>query len=116
MPTLSSNAAEEERPEPPRILGNLATTYGDLGDHKKELDLNEKVYNLRLKVLGEGHPDTLLSLNNLAITYGDLGDLEKEIELMEKVYTLSCKVLGEEHPDTLEVKDYLKKCREKLDS
>ena len=59
------------------------------------------MYNLRCKVLGKEHPDTLLSLGNLAAAYGHLGDFQKELELEEKVYQLKCKKLGDEHTDTL---------------
>ncbi|MBQ3489037.1 MAG: tetratricopeptide repeat protein, partial [Clostridia bacterium] len=65
---------------------------------RKALELNEKVYALQCKILGEEHPDTLTSLNNLATTYYQLGDLEKAAEMFEKVYALMCKILGEEHP------------------
>ena len=82
-------------------LGNLAVTYGELGDHKKALELNEKVYALRCRILGEEHPDTLISLSNLAYTYGELGNHKKALEITEKVYALRCRILGEEHPDTL---------------
>ncbi|MBQ3489055.1 MAG: tetratricopeptide repeat protein [Clostridia bacterium] len=91
----------EEHPGTLTALGNLAFTYGNLGDHRKALELQEKVYALMCKILGEEHPDTLNTLNNLAPTYGDLGDHQKALELQEKVYALRCKILGEEHPDTL---------------
>ncbi len=79
----------------------LACTYGECGDHKKALELQEKYYALSCKVLGEEHTLTLASLNNLACIYDYLDDHKKALELLEKCYVLRCRVLGEEHPDTL---------------
>jgi len=82
-------------------LNNLAVTYGELGEHRKELELHEKVYALQCRILGEEHPDTLNSLSNLASTYSELGEHRKALKLCETVYTLQCQILGEEHPNTL---------------
>ena len=91
----------EEHPDTLISLSNLASIYGQLGDHQKALELKKKVYELSCKVPGEEHPNTLTFLSNLAYTYSHLGDHEKALELNKKVYELSCKVLDEEHPDTL---------------
>ena len=47
----------------------MAVTYRDLGDYKNALEVNEKAYALRCRILGEEHPDTLGSLNNLAAAF-----------------------------------------------
>jgi hypothetical protein len=52
-------------------------------------------------VLGEEHPDTLMSMNNLAGTLGAEGDLARAGRLQEQVLAIRRRVLGEEHPDTL---------------
>ena len=49
-------------------LHNLAISYADLGDNKKELELYEKVYVISKEILGENHPDTLLVLSNLLVS------------------------------------------------
>lgn len=82
-------------------LSNLAATYSELGNHKKALELHEKIWSLRREMLGERHPDTLLSLSYIAWAYGELGNHRKELELKEKVYALRCEVLGEQHIETL---------------
>ena len=91
----------EEHPDTLTSLNNLATTYGNLGNHRKAAELLENVYALQSKILGEEHPDTVISLNNLAVTYGQLGEYKKALELQEKVYAIRCNIIGEEHPDTL---------------
>ncbi|WP_320129617.1 tetratricopeptide repeat protein [uncultured Sphaerochaeta sp.] len=84
-----------------QVLNNLAVTYSNLGDTRKALEIYEKVYGLRKRILGDEHPHTLESLNNLANAYFDLGDTRKALEIYEKVYGLRKRILGEEHPDTL---------------
>ena len=72
----------EEHPKTLDSLHNLAVYYGKIGDYQKALELIEKAYTLRCKVLGEEHPYTLISLVNLAATYGNLGNTEKAQALM----------------------------------
>jgi hypothetical protein len=52
-------------------------------------------------VLGEDHPDTLLSANNLAVDLRALGEFERARQLDEDTLTRYRRVLGEDHPDTL---------------
>ena len=47
----------EEHPDTLTSLNNLAITYGDIGEHHKEVELEEKVYALQCKVLEEEHPE-----------------------------------------------------------
>ena len=53
------------------------------------------------RVLGEAHPDTLMSMNNLASTLSHQGDLAGARALQEQVLEVHKRVLGEAHPDTL---------------
>ncbi|WP_290649023.1 tetratricopeptide repeat protein [Aquisalimonas sp.] len=53
------------------------------------------------RLLGEEHPDTLISMGNLAGTLRDQGDLAGARALQEQVLDAYRRVLGEEHPDTL---------------
>lgn len=98
---ISVKVLGKDHPETLTTMHNLAYTYGEFGDHRKELELYEKVYKQRCEVHGERHPYTLKSLNNLAWTYGDLENYAKAAELTEKLYRLQCEVLGEGDPKTL---------------
>jgi len=69
--------------------------YQDLGRLSEALPLLEKGYRLRKELLGEKHPDTLMSLNNLGMIYKELGRLSEALPLLEKGYRLSKEVLGE---------------------
>ncbi|KAJ7496428.1 hypothetical protein FB451DRAFT_1549581 [Mycena latifolia] len=53
------------------------------------------------KVLGEDHPDTLLTMENLAYTYFKLGQHKEAEELRVTLIKKQKQVLGEDHPDTL---------------
>ena len=82
-------------------LHNLAFAYGNNGQYRDALEIDEKVYELSSKVLGEEHPVTLISLNNLAYEYSTLGEHKRALETTRKAYELHSKKLGEENPDTL---------------
>ncbi|WP_329735787.1 CHAT domain-containing protein [Catenibacterium mitsuokai] len=82
-------------------LYNLASSYSDLGDYNKALELETIVYNGRKEVLGENHPDTLSALNNLANFYSYLGDYSKALKMRMLVYNAFKGTLGAKHPDTL---------------
>jgi hypothetical protein len=60
-----------------------------------------QVLELRKKVLGPEHPDTLTSMANLALTYSSQGRWAEAEQLEAQVLELRKKVLGPEHPDTL---------------
>ncbi|MFD0338926.1 tetratricopeptide repeat protein [Streptomyces sp. NPDC127117] len=53
------------------------------------------------QVLGETHPDTLISRNNLADAYREVGDLARAVPLFEATLAQYEQVLGETHPNTL---------------
>jgi Tetratricopeptide repeat len=60
--------------------------------HRREMEI-------RYKISGADHPDTLLSMSNLALTYRDQGrliDAAKLQELLQKRERIS----GEDHPET----------------
>jgi hypothetical protein len=56
---------------------------------------------VRTRVLGEEHPDTLTSINNLAATLVALGDLAVAWRIQRRVLEMRMRVLGKEHPTTL---------------
>jgi hypothetical protein len=60
-----------------------------------------QVTKTRERVLGEEHPDTLLSMNNLALTYLNQEQWKEAEELQVRVMQTRRRVLGDEHPDTL---------------
>lgn len=46
-------------------MGNLASSYSDVGRRQEAVELEEKVLEATKRTLGEEHPDTLLSISSL---------------------------------------------------
>ncbi|KAF6815617.1 TPR domain protein [Colletotrichum plurivorum] len=55
----------------------------------------------RKRVLGEEHPDTLMSMHNLAFTWKDQEQWEDATQLLQDCVRRREMVLGMDHPDTL---------------
>ena len=64
-------------------------------------NLCAQVLEVRRRILGEDHPDTVAAMNNLAWTLMNQGDLPGARKLQEKVLELGRRSCGEEHPNTL---------------
>ncbi|KAJ7300994.1 hypothetical protein DFH08DRAFT_946211 [Mycena albidolilacea] len=82
-------------------MGQLAQTYGGLGEHHKVKELEVSVLEKRKQLLGQDHPDTLKTLGNLATTYTNLGEHHKARELKISVLEKRKQILGQDHPHTL---------------
>jgi tetratricopeptide (TPR) repeat protein len=83
------------------IRQTIGDTYKDLGlypDAERQMD---RVLELRRRVLGEEHPDTLSSMNSMALLYLYEGKYALAEPVFAKVVDLQRRVLGEGHPDTL---------------
>ena len=52
-------------------------------------------------MLGEDHPDTLISASNLAIDLRALGEVQAARDLDQDTLDRRRRVLGDDHPDTL---------------
>ncbi|KAH7111134.1 hypothetical protein B0J11DRAFT_543904 [Dendryphion nanum] len=52
-------------------MGDLASTYSKQGLWKKAEELDVFVMEMRTKIFGPEHPDTLIAMGNLAATYSD---------------------------------------------
>ena len=55
---------------------------------------------MRKRVLGDEHPDTLISIHNLAFTLHSQARREEALALMETCFQSLQQVLGKQHPDT----------------
>ncbi len=91
----------EEHPETLTSMNNLALTLGGQGDLAGARALQEKVLEVRRRVLGKEHPDTLISMANLAYTLLQMGEHLPALQLMQTVAEGRARVLGPGHPDTL---------------
>ncbi|KAH7379370.1 kinesin light chain [Phaeosphaeria sp. MPI-PUGE-AT-0046c] len=71
------------------------------GRFKEAEALEVQVLQTRKRVLGDEHPDTLLSMATLASTFRDDGRWKEAEDLEVQVLQSRKRVLGEEHPETL---------------
>jgi tetratricopeptide (TPR) repeat protein/predicted Ser/Thr protein kinase len=84
------------------IRQTIASAYLDLGIYPEAQKQIERALDLRRRLLGEDHPDTLISMRNLAVLYRHQGKVEQAESLLIKVLGVQRRLLGEDHPDTLE--------------
>ncbi|KAA6408070.1 MAG: hypothetical protein FRX48_07811 [Lasallia pustulata] len=79
--------------------------YGQAFQENGNWDRAEVFYKsaveMRTKLLGTEHPDTLSSMRNLALTYSLQGLWKEAEKLGAQVLEIRKRVLGAEHPDTL---------------
>jgi len=83
------------------IRQTIGKTYRDLGLYPDAQRQVERALDLRHRILGEEHPDTLATMNELATLYRDQGKYPQAERLFTKVLEVRRRALGEEHPDTL---------------
>ncbi|HXY13131.1 MAG TPA: serine/threonine-protein kinase [Terriglobales bacterium] len=84
------------------IRNTIGQTYDDLGLYPEATKQLERALDLRRRVLGPEHPDTLRSANRLANLYDKEGKYAQAEALHSQTLEIRRRVLGPEHPDTLE--------------
>ena len=80
---------------------NFALVLWENGDLNNAEQLEVQVMDMRKKLLGAEHPDTLASMENLATTYSKQGRWNEAEQLQVQVMDMRKKLVGEEYPDTL---------------
>jgi tetratricopeptide (TPR) repeat protein len=83
------------------IRVTLGNTYLAIGRYQEAEEQFRQSLEIRQRVLGPEHPDTLNTMTALANSYFSAGRLDEALTMREEVLTLSRKVLGLEHPQTL---------------
>jgi tetratricopeptide (TPR) repeat protein len=79
----------------------LAERYHDLGLDNSALALEQQALAERRRVLGEDHPDTLLSLGNLGTYLSALGQMDEAERYYREALEKGRRVRGNDHPETL---------------
>jgi Tetratricopeptide repeat len=79
----------------------FALVFGENGDWNNAEQLKVQVMDMRKKLLGAEHPDTLDSMGNLALTYLKQGRWNEAEQLQVQDMDVRKKLHGAEHPDTL---------------
>jgi len=84
------------------IRQTIGNTYLDLGVYPEAQKQIERSLELRRRLLGEEHPDTLAALKALGLLFRQQGKAAEAEALLTKVLDVQRRVLGEDHPGTLE--------------
>ena len=79
----------------------IASAYVSAGRLNDATLLFEQILTDRVRILGNDHPDTLISRDNLAGAYESNGRLNEAITLYEQTLADSTRILGNDHPSTL---------------
>jgi len=83
------------------IRNTMGTAYTGLGLYPEAAKQLEAALDLRRRVLGREHPDTLRCMNNLANVYWREGKYPQAEALDDQTLQIERRVLGPKHPDTL---------------
>ncbi|KAL6832120.1 hypothetical protein V8C40DRAFT_163757 [Trichoderma camerunense] len=83
------------------LLHRVAFYFIDEGKWNQAEIFNIEATEIRRRLLGADHPDTLMSMNNLASTYSHQGRRKEAEDLYLQVMEARKIKLGADHPDTL---------------
>ncbi len=83
-----------------QMLDVMGTVYHSLGLYAQAKALLARAVEIRRRVLGPEHPDTLHSIDNLAWTLMGMGEYAEAEDLQRRTLDIQRRVLGPDHPDT----------------
>jgi tetratricopeptide (TPR) repeat protein len=83
------------------LLNRAATYLNTRGELSSARSLSDRALQLHQRLLGDDHPDTLISASNLAWSLYELHQYEQALQLNEDTLIRRRRVLGDDHPDTL---------------
>jgi serine/threonine protein kinase/tetratricopeptide (TPR) repeat protein len=89
------------------IRETIGDAYNDLGVYAEAAKQLERALDLRRRVLGPEHPDTLSAMNNLGSAYHKLAKFKQAETLLTQAMQIGKRVLGPENSLTLEIMDHL---------
>ena len=88
-------------------LDQQASKMYRAGDYASAVDVLRRAYQMRAKILGAQHVDTLMNLNNLAAGLGRFGLLEEAEQAFRDTLVGRMKVRGKKHGDTFTTMNHL---------
>ena len=89
------------------IRATIGSTYQAIGEYPLARAHLEQALEIRTRVLGEEHPDTLGSMNDVAVLYHEQGRYTEAEPLLLRALEIDERVLGREHADTLKTMNNL---------
>ncbi|XTI92812.1 purine and uridine phosphorylase [Cenococcum geophilum] len=96
-----SDAIDKNSTERGRLLEKIGLCLLAEGRYKEAIGPIEEALQARIEVLGNEHPDTLMSINDLGRVLSKQGNYKAAEEMNRRVLEGREKALGKEHPDTL---------------
>jgi hypothetical protein len=86
--------------QPGRLIrfGEISTVYDQCGDENLTLQMAEKTYEEKVRVLGQAHRDTLMFLHSLAECFFRVQNHSKALEYLTTILTLQRHYLEADHP------------------
>ena len=83
----------------------LAYAYFNTGQLQQALELFEDLLKHLIRILGEDHPEVLITRQNRATAILETGDKKRALELLEDLLKHQIRVLGEDHPEVLRTRN-----------
>lgn len=80
---------------------SLAALFRSRGEHSSALNIYEKCLEERRRLLGVGHPETLLICSAVAYTLHLNGEHERALPMLEESLEKWREMFGSEHPNTV---------------
>ena len=84
-------------------LANLAALHYEICEYETAESIVKRVLNIQCQILGEEHPDYILTLKFLGLVYNDWGvlciergDCNAAIPILKQALDIRCRILGEE--------------------
>jgi len=96
-----SNGLAKDPEAQAQMMHVMGDVYGNLGLTARAQALHQQSMEIRQRVLGPEHPDTLDSRDHLADDLDALGHYAEAEKLERQTLEISRRVLGPDHPDTL---------------
>ncbi|HTW31420.1 MAG TPA: serine/threonine-protein kinase [Candidatus Sulfotelmatobacter sp.] len=87
--------------EQAQMLHTMGRVYDSLGLYSRATDLFSRAVEIRRRVLGPNHPDTLDSMRNLAGTLDDEAKFAEAEKMLRETLDTELRVLGPKDPKTL---------------
>jgi non-specific serine/threonine protein kinase/serine/threonine-protein kinase len=84
-----------------RMMDTIGNVYGSLGLYSESEILLNKAMEIRRRILGPEHPDTLSTMRRLAATLGDNGKAVEAEKINRQVLEAQRRVLGLRNPETI---------------
>lgn len=102
----AASSLEDNFQDQPLVKASLLNTIGVAQGYLGQLDESEtaltEAYQLRTKLLGKQHPDTLATQSDLGTLYANRGRYQQAQKLLEATLASETKLLGAEHENVLE--------------